>query len=68
MTAPKTPTERAVDNFTASVESLLIALSQRGMNQRQIDRLALVLQRSERDLLARCTPLRVKAGKRVRAA
>jgi hypothetical protein len=58
----------AVDIYISNVETLLIALAQRKLLPEQIDRLAAILQRSERDLLARCTPLPVKAGKRVRAA
>lgn len=57
MTRPKPETERAVDNFCDSVESLLTAIGQRPMTPRQIDRLAALLQEAERNLLARSTTL-----------
>lgn len=50
-------TSQAVDNFTDSVETLLTAIAQRDMDPAQIDRLAAILQRAERDLLRRCTTL-----------
>jgi len=53
MTAPKTMTERAVDHYLDSVESLLTALSQRPLDPVQEERLARLLQRSELDLLSR---------------
>ena len=53
MTAPKTMTERAVDHYLDSVESLLTALSQRPLDPEQAERLARLLQTMERDLLAR---------------
>lgn len=68
MAKPKTPTERAVDYFSDSVESLLIALAQRKMTRRQVDRLAGILQRAERDVLARSTSLPAKDRRRADAA
>ena len=53
MTAPKTMTERAVDHYLDSVESLLTALLQRPLDPVQEERLARLLQRSELDLLSR---------------
>lgn len=59
MTKPHDPvdrdTERTVDNFTSSVETLLTGIAQRRMSDEQIERLARVLQRAERNLLARST-------------
>ena len=51
-------TPMAVDNFSDAVETLLTAIAQRDMTAQQIDRLAAILQRSERDLLRRLKPKR----------
>lgn len=64
----KTIEERAADNFISSLESLLIALSQREMSEVQLDRLAVVLQRAELDALERCTMLVVADGSDADAA
>ena len=68
MGAPKTVTEDAVDRYLSNVESLLIALSQRGITDAQIDRLAGILQRAELSLLERSTISAAKGCKRVHAA
>ena len=61
-------TAAAVDNFTSSVETLLIALSQRDLSPEQIDRLAAILQRGERDLLRRISTSSVVRGRQAAPA
>lgn len=74
MTRPHDPadrdTERMVDNFTSSVETLLTGIAQRRMTSEQVDRLAVILQRAERDLLVRVssTTSPARGRRRARAA
>ena len=65
MARAKDVTERAVDNFCDSVESLLIALSQRSMTPAQIFRLGRVLDEGRAHLLARSTSSEPRRTKRV---